>query len=200
MNFISKYFHDKRERERLFNEAVAFQKEELAKKEAAEAAAAEQEAKRIIDERIRMESAVPWLEVIGEPYDLENPSKLPISERYRWNPAFIKKLRDEDYVGESDAQIIRDWEHKTALDKLNRLNEQEKKKRQLSQEPWIEIIGQTYDPETKQVSMEFDWNPAMIRMLRQNGYTGRDDQEIIDKYFKRLSDDISMELHGAKYD
>lgn len=56
------------------------------------------------------------------------------------------------------------------------------KKRKEADDPFIEILSETFDEKTGKLEMNFDWNPAMINFLKRNGYRGSDDDEIIMKY------------------
>ena len=200
MQFIRDYFRKKREAKemaeqealdmkKLVEDAIAFQKSYI-----------EEESKKAIEHKMRMESDMPWYKLVGAPYNIESPPLEPISERYEWNKAFIRSLREQGYKGEADSQVIAEWEKKTEHDKMVRMAELEKETKKKSNEPWVEVVSEHYDEATKQVEMKLDWNPAFIKMLRTNGYSGRDEQEIVDKWFKRLSQDIASDLHGAGYD
>lgn len=196
MNFVTKFFEDRKQR-KLQAEENARLASELLKMRKIQA---QNEAAEALEKKIIMESDVPWYKLIGQPYNVESPPLEPISERYEWNKAFIRKLREEGYKGETDSQIIEDWENKTESQKLTRLAEIEREKKRSSSEPWVEIVSEQYDEDTKQVSIKLDWNKAFIKMLRRSGYSGRDDQEIIDKWFKRLSEDIAGDLHSERFD
>ena len=151
------------------------------------------------DNRVRMESSVPWYKLVGKPYDTEHPPVEPISERYQWNKAFVVSLREQGYKGEADYQVIHDWEVKTEENRVKRLIELDKANKKNSDEPWVDIESEGYDNDNKQVSMTLDWNAAFIKMLRQNGYSGASEQEIVDKWFKQLSENIASELHSENF-
>lgn len=195
MNFIKQYF----EKKRAAKEALRLRNIEIDEALALRRSLLQKEAQEKIDMQVIMESSSPWYKLIGEPYDPENPPKKPVRERYKWNAAWITDLRERGYKGESDAEVITKWEEDTARKRAERLIELERDEKKKSSEPWVEIVSETYDPDTKQVAIKLDWNSAFIKMLKQNGYTGRDDQQIVDKYFKRLSEDIAAELHGSGY-
>lgn len=189
MNFIKKYFDARKAKKQAIKEAVAFKQQ-----------MEQQAAKEEMEHKIRMESAVPWYKLVGEEYNIESPPIAPISERYQWNKAFITSLREQGYKGETDHEVIRDWEVKVETKKMQRIAELERQNKKNGSEPWVEVVSERYDDDSKQVEMKLDWNPAFIKMLRSNGYTGRDEQEIVDKWFKRLSESIAGDLHSAGYD
>lgn len=184
MNFIARYFEKKKQRDRLIEEALKLK---------------EQRDKEELDISIKMESQVPWVVLVGERYDLENTPKETIASRYRWNQAFIKKLKEDGYEGQTDEQLISDWERKTELARIDKIMKQEKEAKKKSNEPWVEIVSESYDQDNNQVSMILDWNKAFIKMLRSNGYTGSDEQQIVDKWFKRLSENIAQDIHNDNY-
>lgn len=163
----------------------------------------EAENKRIEEERNRkilMDSSVPWCKLIGEPFDLESKKKHDASERYDYNPAFIKSLHDQGYEGDNDTDLIYNWELDTETKRIQKLIEREREKAKASDEPWIEITGERYNEDTKEVEMNLDWNNAFVKMLRENGYSGHGDSEIVNRWFKSVSDSISADIHKERYD
>lgn len=189
MNFVSKFFERRRAKALEISQAL----EEKRTRERLDA----QERERL---EVIMQSDVPWYKLIGDEYDIESPPKTPISERYKWNKAFITNLREEGFRGETDVAVIEAWEKRKAEEKAKRLIELERKRKKDSSEPWVEIVSEHYDEISKQVEIKLDWNKAFITMLRKNGYTGSSEQEIVDKYFKRLSEDIAKDIHETDYD
>lgn len=61
----------------------------------------------------------------------------------------------------------------------------EKQRATLKNEPWIAIINSGFDPQQgiDGVFFEFDWNETWIEFLRSNGYSGRNDEQVIDEWF-----------------
>jgi len=61
----------------------------------------------------------------------------------------------------------------------------EKQRAALKNEPWIGIVNSGFDPSQgiDGVFFEFDWNPQWIEFLRQHGYIGHTDDQVIDDWF-----------------
>lgn len=199
MKFITDYFKNRRlAKEKAEQEALEYKKfvEDAIEHQKRYTEAM---AKAALDERMRMESDIPWYQLIGAPYNIESPPIEPAAERYKWNKAFVKSLREQGFKGETDSQVIAEWEKKVETDKMHRMADLDRETKKNSNEPWVEVVSESYDESTKQVEIKLDWNTAFIKMLRANGYSGRDEQEIVDKWFKRLSEDIASDLHGAGY-
>jgi hypothetical protein len=189
MNFIAQFFHNWKLKKQKIAEAL-----ELKSK-------LEQEASQTkLDRQVIMDSAAPWYKLIGKPYSIDAVPTEPVSERYEYNKAWITSLREQGYKGETDSQVISDWEVKTEETRVKRLLELDREKKKNSSEPWVEVVSEKYDESTKQVEMKLDWNGAFIKMLRVHGYTGNNEQEIVDKWFQRLSQDIAAELHDTTYE
>ena len=55
-----------------------------------------------------------------------------------------------------------------------------------SDKPYIEIISEGIDPMGR-VRMEFDWNPAFIRELRDNGFRGDTEEDIVHNWFTTIT-------------
>lgn len=62
----------------------------------------------------------------------------------------------------------------------------EKEAATLRKEPWIGIINDGFDLQQglNGVFFEFDWNSFWIDYLTLNGYTGRTEEEIVEKWFQ----------------
>lgn len=56
-----------------------------------------------------------------------------------------------------------------------------KETKTINGEPYITITNVTI--ETGQIGMEFDWNEHFIKELKDNGFTGQSDQDIVDQWF-----------------
>lgn len=196
MNIISKYFENRRLKRLEQQQYLELSKLAVAEYNASLAnRISEENSKAII-----MASDEPWYNLIGAPYDVENPPTEPIASRYEWNDAFIKSLRNNGFPAETPAEVISAWEKATAIEAAERVAMWSKANKKASNEPWVEIVSEEYDEFTKQVSMTLDWNVAFIKMLRANGYSGSSEQEIVDKWFKRLSETIAAESGAATYD
>ena len=71
--------------------------------------------------------------------------------------------------------------------------------KQAKEEPWVEIKGMIHDPK-KGIRIELDWNPAFVKHLRDNGFTGPDDDGVVQKYVailaKQVADDMFSDQHN----
>lgn len=63
-------------------------------------------------------------------------------------------------------------------------------------EPHIEIVSESFDPEHG-IELKLDWNESMINFLKRNGYVGKSDDEIIEKY---ISDLLKHKLNNENYE
>lgn len=63
-------------------------------------------------------------------------------------------------------------------------NEHDKLVADLKEEPWVAVPDLDIDPEhPNQGAFELDWNKYHIMMLQENGYTGKNDEDIINTWF-----------------
>ena len=63
-----------------------------------------------------------------------------------------------------------------------------------SDEPWVNVIKAHVDPSNpKQGYFELEWNTAFVLFLRNNGYTGNNPEEIVDKWFTDLCRNVGMD-------
>ncbi len=63
-----------------------------------------------------------------------------------------------------------------------------------NKEPWVAVLTTQVNPENpKNGFFELDWNEYFITMLRNNGYTGTTDEEIVDGWFSDLCREVGAE-------
>lgn len=64
----------------------------------------------------------------------------------------------------------------------------EKQRAALRNEPWVAIIDSGYDPSKgiDGVFFELDWNTQWVEFLRQNGFVGRTEEQIVDDWFSEV--------------
>lgn len=54
-----------------------------------------------------------------------------------------------------------------------------------SDDVYLEILTESFDPETG-IELKLDWNDAAINYLKRNGFTGPDDESIVEKWVYTL--------------
>ena len=69
-----------------------------------------------------------------------------------------------------------------------------KKKETTSEEPWVKVLNMNVNPENPRNGFfELDWNDEFVNMLKQNGYIGESEEEIVDRWFQSLCRTIGNE-------
>ena len=54
----------------------------------------------------------------------------------------------------------------------------------LKEEPYVNVLKLDVNPENAQAGfMELDWNDHFVKFLHENGYTGNNDEDIVNKWF-----------------
>lgn len=100
---------------------------------------------------------------------------------------WLKKRREKQFA-EYVSQMEEEQKEKDATETKRQqevraaaiaLEEEKKTELRTSSEPWIEVkSGKIVNGA---IEFELDWNPAMIEYLKENGFTG-DDNQIIQRY------------------
>lgn len=63
----------------------------------------------------------------------------------------------------------------------------EKKIAAIRNEPYVNVIKMGINPANAAAGyVELDWNDEFIKMLQENGYEGRSDEEIVNKWFNNV--------------
>jgi hypothetical protein len=62
--------------------------------------------------------------------------------------------------------------------------------------PWISVVKMNIVDPTKisEIEMEFDWNEYFIQELRDSGYTGKEDEDLIEQWFHDLCHGIIADI------
>lgn len=65
-------------------------------------------------------------------------------------------------------------------------------------EPYVKVVEVNIDPENPgQGYFELDWNQAFVKQLLEAGYSGQDEEEIIDSWFTNLCRGIAEDVNNA---
>lgn len=64
--------------------------------------------------------------------------------------------------------------------------------------PWIAVVSSEYEEEEDDeapgtVALELEWTPAFVERLREAGYPGDEDEEVVDSWFARTCALIAIE-------
>ena len=63
-------------------------------------------------------------------------------------------------------------------------SEADKKIAELKSEPWVTVNKMGINPENAKAGfIELDWNDHFVAMLHDNGYTGTNDEDVVNKWF-----------------
>jgi len=83
-----------------------------------------------------------------------------------------------------------DWKNK----KIEKENDYLRQKATLKEEPWVTIVGE-FNPEEglSGLGVELDWNDLFIEELKEEGYTGLTDLELIRQYFATVCRTVAEE-------
>ena len=70
---------------------------------------------------------------------------------------------------------------KTAKTTIKKNNLKDKKGKKKSEEPIVKVLNLNVNPENPRNGFfELDWNPEFVNMLKQSGYEGASEEEIVD--------------------
>ena len=82
---------------------------------------------------------------------------------------------------------------KTAKTTIKKKNVKVKGKKK-SEEPVVKVLNLNVNPDNpKNGFCELDWNDEFVNMLKQSGYQGESQEEIVDRWFQTLCQTIGNE-------
>jgi 16S rRNA U1498 N3-methylase RsmE len=119
---------------------------------------------------------------------------------------FIKKLFGIDKIEEETRRAVEDAERATriakeATEQAERAQEAERlsklSPKELAtekKEPWVAVLDTHVNKENvRNGFFELDWNDYFVLQLRSAGYTGEDDEAVVDKWFQELCKNVGAE-------
>ena len=63
-----------------------------------------------------------------------------------------------------------------------------------SEKPWVKVLDMNVNPDNPRSGFfELDWNDEFVNNLKQHGYLGKTDEEIVDRWFQTLCKTIGNE-------
>jgi len=148
----------------------------------------EERIRRQVEEQIlkeKMESTTPWYERI-----LGSENAIHVSDKYRWNQAFIKDLVKRGFSGNSDEDIFKAFLDRQEEEERNRVVEEEREKLRNSDEPWVEVVGDEFDADGR-IAIRLDWNKAFIKYLKSHGLRGQTDEILVQTWLAALQRESS---------
>ena len=78
--------------------------------------------------------------------------------------------------------------------KTTKTTAKKKGKKRKSQEPWVKVLNMNVNQDNPRNGFfELDWNDEFVNMLKQHGYQGQTDEEIVDRWFQTLCRTIGNE-------
>ena len=82
-------------------------------------------------------------------------------------------------------KLVRDKNSKKVETTSSKPKMSDKDKATAKGEPWVKVMEIEMNPDNPgEGYFELDWNQPFVEKLRNAGYTGNNDEEIIDKIFK----------------
>ena len=86
---------------------------------------------------------------------------------------------------------------KTAKTTIKKKNKKSSKK---SEEPEVKVLNLNVNPENPRNGFfELDWNPEFVNMLKQSGYQGESEEEIVDRWCQTIGNEQGVDVTGSGY-
>lgn len=135
-----------------------------------------------------LELRLAEIEYGGRDNDGYKRQKIEIDRRHHKIDEYTReKLFAELHVGTPDERAVEEIEVDIRFGKMPE-KEGRKLIANIKGEPWIAIVNEGYDPALGPSGLyfEFDWNEHWIEKLRQHGYKGSSEEEIVQMWFQEV--------------
>ena len=90
--------------------------------------------------------------------------------------------KEQEAAAAEEAARKHEAELQAELEKVNQ-------ERMNSDEPWVEMVGSSVDPE-RGLKVELNWNPAFIKYLREGGVQGTSEEECAQRWLAMVAKDV----------
>ena len=115
-----------------------------------------------------------------------------VEEKSKFDPEMVALIR---------SQVLEELESKEERERQTIIQQREEQKEvheeyvakmKASSEPWVDIQGWV---QTEQgIRVELDWNDAMVKYLRDEGISGTDDEQVVQKWVTMLMHDMAGQM------
>ena len=97
----------------------------------------------------------------------------------------IQELDDRDTREREKERIQREEDLKAREEYVQRMKD--------SPEPWMEIVAISAE-EKGQIKIQLEWNTPFVEQLRANGFTGPDEETVMQRYVAILARDVAEDM------
>ena len=105
--------------------------------------------------------------------------------------SLFEKIFKSKAAVELDETKVKLKEKEDELEKINKKEQATK-----NGEPYINVIEIDVSKDRPGIgSIELDWNIYFVEFLKKHGYEGRDDEQIIDRWFTDLCKNVVLETY-----
>jgi len=122
--------------------------------------------------------------------DLENNLEISPEIMNQIKRQVIEEMRSEEKRKEEENTLRRTEEKKQHDEFVETMK--------ISSDPWVEIIG--WGELKDGVRIELDWNEPFITELKSKGFSGADEDQIVQKWIIMLMHDLSNENEDGDYE
>ena len=92
------------------------------------------------------------------------------------------------YVTQFISKLEESSEKSNILEKISTMLEEHRiEVKKKSNHPWVEIVGDFYDEDQKRMKISFDWNDTFIKLLKQKGYPGESEDDLIQMWLQEIA-------------
>lgn len=105
------------------------------------------------------------------------------------SPELIDQIKKQVIQEMRDEKKLEEEEKKFRQQEERELHEQYVIRMKNSPDPWVEVVG--WNESDQGVKVELEWNPPFIKLLRDNGISGADDDQVVQKWLILMMHDLT---------
>lgn len=113
-----------------------------------------------------------------------NPADIPPELISAIKAQVVAEMQNDDKRKEEEAKIRREAAKKEHDEYVSKMK--------ASPDPWVEIEG--WVETEKGVKVELEWNEPFVKFLREQGITGADEDQVVQKWIALLMKDLTSQM------
>ena len=116
-------------------------------------------------------------------WGLKGKSRAIAEAEYYYEGEELEKALAAIDANTEDEKTVAELEIDVKNGKISQ-SQADKKIAELKKEPWVNVNKMGINPENAKAGfIELDWNDHFVAMLHDNGYTGTNDEDVVNKWF-----------------
>ena len=116
-------------------------------------------------------------------WGLKGKARAKAEAEYYYEGEELEKVLEGIDAETDEDKVIAELDIDLKNEKISQ-SDYDKKIAEIKDEPYVNVLKMELNPETANAGyIELDWNDKFVEFLHNNGYTGQNDEDVVNKWF-----------------